>query len=379
MSKQLPKLALVYDAIYPYVKGGGERRFYEMGIRLAKSDFEVHLYGMKFWDGPNVIERDGMYLHGIMKARPLYNKSGKRTISQALLFGLASFKLLGAKFDVIDCSGFPYFSLFPAKLAAVIKSKPLYSTWHEVWGKKYWKEYLGKLGFIGYWVEWMASRLPNTIIANSQHTADLLVTDLGTKRKIAVIPNGINTEIINSVKPSKQTSDIIYAGRLMKFKNLSLLLESISQLKTDGEIYECLIIGDGPDKKRLVNQAKKLKINNQIKWLGFIEDHNEVYALIKSSKVFVQPSKREGFGIVAIEANACGIPVLTTNYPKNATKDLIVDGKNGYIVEPKSTDLADKITNAINKIDKLRLTSTRSTKHLNWKYLSNKQLKVYSI
>src|SRR3569833_2060248 len=124
------KIALVYDAIYPYIKGGGERRFYELGRHLVRQGYEVHFYGMKLWDGPKVITRDGLILHGICKNMPLYTATGRRSITQAIWFGLNSFKLLFARFDVIDCCGFPYFSLFPCKLAALLRRKPLYATWH---------------------------------------------------------------------------------------------------------------------------------------------------------------------------------------------------------------------------------------------------------
>src|SRR5690348_18451910 len=107
MSRPMPKIAFVYDAIYPYVKGGGERRYYELAKRLAAKGYDVHLYGMKFWEGPNVMREGGLTLHGLCHARPLYTKSGRRSITQAVWFGLASLKLLGARFDVIDCCGFP--------------------------------------------------------------------------------------------------------------------------------------------------------------------------------------------------------------------------------------------------------------------------------
>ena len=84
--KPLPKIALIYDAIYPYVLGGGEKRFHEIGRKLAGSGYEVHLYGMKFWQGPKVIKKDGLYLHGMCRARPLYKKNGKRSEKKTTCF-----------------------------------------------------------------------------------------------------------------------------------------------------------------------------------------------------------------------------------------------------------------------------------------------------
>ena len=83
-------------------------------------------------------------------------------------------------------------------------------------------------------------------------------------------------------------------------------------------------------KKRLGVLAQKLNLEKNIKFLGLLEDHDDVYAIIKSSKVFVLPSAREGFGIVVIEANACGIPVITVDHKDNAARDLIEEGKNGF-------------------------------------------------
>ena len=68
-----------------------------------------------------------------------------------------------------------------------------------------------------------------------------------------------------------------------------------------------------------------------------------MYALMKSSKVFVLPSTREGFGIAVIEANACGIPVITIDHKDNAAKDLIEEGKNGFVCELDKEEIAKRI------------------------------------
>jgi glycosyltransferase involved in cell wall biosynthesis len=374
----MPKIALVYDAVYPYVKGGGERRFYEFGTRLAASGYEVHWYGMKYWDGPNTIDLDGIHLHGLCKARPLYTKSGRRSISEAIIFGLSCFKLLFADFDVIDCCGFPYFSLFPAKLAAFLKHKKLYSSWYEVWGKKYWKEYLGILGIFGFWVEKIATKLPDHIIATSKHTADLLQDQFGISNYTIVV-NGVDTKVISKIKKSNNGADVMYAGRLMDFKNLHLIIEALAELRKNGQNLSCLIIGKGPAKAKLQMLAKKFDVEKQIRWIDFLEKSEDVYAYMKASKVFVLPSKREGFGIVVIEANASGTPALTANYSTNAAKDLIKDGVNGYVFEPYAKELASKIKKTIKHYKKLENTSKSLVKNYDWNNLSQDLVDVYSL
>jgi glycosyltransferase involved in cell wall biosynthesis len=372
------KIALVYDAVYPYIKGGGERRFYEFGSRLAAQGHEVHWYCMKFWDGPKVIDHNGMTLHGICKSRPLYTKSGRRSVIQALLFGIASFKLLFADFDIVDCCGFPYFSLFSCKLATVIKRKPLFATWHEVWGKKYWREYLGLAGIIGFRVELLAARLPNHIIATSKHTSIRLQKELGIKRS-TIIVNGVAMAKIAALEPAEREADIIYVGRLMDYKNIHLIIESLAALKHNGTVLSCTIIGKGPAKLKLQKLAKKLDVADQINWLGFLDRSDDVYAHMKASKLLVLPSKREGFGVVAIEANASGTPVLTANFAGNAAKDLIHDGINGYVFEPTSQGLTDSLQKALRELKGLERSTLNYVKAYNWDNLSYELAGVYAL
>jgi glycosyltransferase involved in cell wall biosynthesis len=82
---------------------------------------------------------------------------------------------------------------------------------------------------------------------------------------------------------------------------------------------------------------------------GFVENQDEVFSYFKSSKVFVSSSKREGFGMAALEANACGLPIVTVKYSRNAICDLIAQGETGFISEPTIQDLAEKILIAKNR------------------------------
>lgn len=132
-------------------------------------------------------------------------------------------------------------------------------------------------------------------------------------------------------------------GRLISHKNVDILIKSIKLIKEKNPEIKSLIIGDGPEKKNLEALAQKLNLEKNIKFLGFLENHDDVYALMKSSKVFVLPSTREGFGIVVIEANACGIPVITVNHENNAARDLIEEGKNGFVCQLNEEEIAKRI------------------------------------
>ncbi len=71
-----------------------------------------------------------------------------------------------------------------------------------------------------------------------------------------------------------------------------------------------------------------MNLLENVKFIECIEDHNQLYALMKSLRVFAFPSTREGFGIVVLEANGCGLPVITTDDHQNAARHLIEEGLN---------------------------------------------------
>jgi glycosyltransferase involved in cell wall biosynthesis len=362
-------VALIYDAIYPYVKGGGERRFYEMAKRLSAEGYDVHLYGMKYWSGSSVMVKDGITFHGLCKARPLYTKSGRRRISEAIIFGVSCFKLLTEKLDIIDCCGFPYFSLFPCRLVALVKRKPLYATCHEVWGKKYWREYLGLLGYFGYRVEWLVLKLPSSIIAVSNQTAER-IREIVPGKPIHIITNGVDINHIISLKPSAHNSDIVFAGRLTSTKNVRLLIEAIDILRQVLPEITCRIIGDGPDRNNLEVLVNKLGLKKNVFFAGFIENHDTIIRIMKASRVFVLPSNREGFGLVVIEANAAGLPVVTVDANDNAARQLI-DPDNGIITKPVPSDLAQAIQRALaNKFD--ANTCISSARRYDWNQIIGK-------
>ena len=96
----------------------------------------------------------------------------------------------------------------------------------------------------------------------------------------------------------------------------------------------------------------ELDLNSNVQFTGFVDNWSEVLSYMKSSKVFVLPSVREGFGMVVLEANACGLPVITVRHPQNAACDLVVDGQTGYIAELSEQDVSEKVVQVIDQKEK---------------------------
>ncbi len=355
-------IAFVSDAIYPYNKGGKETRLYEVSTRLAKQGFDIHIYCMKWWPGDANRIENGVHLHGICPLIPLYD-GPRRSIKEGIIFGLACFKLITAHFDVADVDHMPFFPLYSMRIVCWIKGKKMIGTWHEVWGMDYWKEYLGTVkGTVAGLIEKVSLLLPNEIISVSPLTTKKL-KEMGFNGPILTVPNGIDFQKIQLIKPSKIKSDVIYAGRFLSHKNLNILVDAISEVKKKLPNIKCLIIGDGPEKQNLELQIEKLNLGKNVILMPFQEDIADLYALMKSSKVFVLPSTREGFGMVVLEANACGIPVITTNHPDNAAKDLINQfNSNGITCKIDSQTISSSILNLL-KNDGHRLKKSIVTKY----------------
>jgi glycosyltransferase involved in cell wall biosynthesis len=253
-------------------------------------------------------------------------------------------------------------------------------TWHEVWGGRnsYWYKYLGKIGFVGNLVENTVLKLPKLIIAVSNKTvADL--RDAGVRKNIVMIPNGVDLKHIAKVKPSKKKFDALFVGRLIADKNADFLLRALQLTKNRLPNVCCGVVGMGPEAERLAALTKKLGLERNVTFLGFLENDTDVYMLMKSAKVLAFPSTREGFGIVAIEANACGLPVITVKHEMNAAVDL-VDGKNGSVVDFSEQAFAGEMLRILKKPAlrrKMSVYAKKSAKEYDWDKIADNIEDVY--
>jgi glycosyltransferase involved in cell wall biosynthesis len=331
-------IAIVSDAVLPFNKGGKETRIYHLATELTKQGNRVHIYTMKWWDGDNSICIDDVNYHAISKLYPLY-AGERRSIKQGILFGLACFKLIGKKFDLVDVDHMPFFPLYSMWLVCRLKRKPMFATWHEVWGRDYWIEYMGFGGRIASLIERLSIVLPTVITASSEQTGERLTRVLRYEREVTVIPPALDYAKIKPIRPSTQPSEVIYVGRLVAHKNVDMLVRAIAVVKRTQPKVRCTIVGDGPERERIEALVERLGLTDNVIMAGRVESSDEVIGLMKASRVFALPSTREGFGIVVLEAAACGLQVVTFDHEDNAARRLVDDGL-GIVCKPNSRSLA---------------------------------------
>lgn len=333
-----PIVAVVTDAVHPYSFGGREIRYHELSRQLSPQA-DVHMYTMHWWDGPRVVTDGTVTLRAITPLIPLYS-GRRRSMRQAVFFALACLRLLWRRFDVLHVDHIPQFQLFTMRVVATVRRKPLVATWHEVWGPEYWADYLGRGGRLAWWVERMSMRLPDQIVAASAQTAERLVQYLGEDAPVVVAPNGIDLEAVREAQPAPDTTDLVVVTRLMVHKRLDMLLDAVALLHAEGRPVTCRIIGDGPEREALHDQAARLGIAGFVDFRHDVREQKEVYSLIKAGRIFVFCSEREGFGIAVLEALACAVPVVTTSSPDNLAQHLVTRSERGLVCEHTPEALA---------------------------------------
>jgi glycosyltransferase involved in cell wall biosynthesis len=222
-------------------------------------------------------------------------------------------------------------------------------TWHEVWGNKYWDEYLGRFGFLAAAIERLTMKLPDKIIAVSQMTSNRLVTAGVDPKKITLINNFVNAEDIIGSTTNLPNTDLLFVGRLISHKRVDLILEALSLLVLEGIYPTISIVGTGPELENLRTQAREKSIGQQINFYSENLDSNDVWGLMASCKIFVSASEREGYGIAVLEAITAGAKVLVSNHEDNAARFLVSQDLGGIVEEQSPGAWADSIKNGLSE------------------------------
>lgn len=177
-----------------------------------------------------------------------------------------------------------------------------------------------------------------------------------SKNKIIVIPNGINPNLFNPLKTKQiklsKNITICFAGKLIKWHNLEILLEALAEIKKENLQVSLVIIGDGPLKESLKEKASLLKIEKNVFFVGQIP-HEKIPEYIMGSDFCYSGHIAQSIGKVynsplkLYEYLAMGKPVITTK-SDDALK-LIKEGKNGFFFGGSKESLIKAIKSAINK------------------------------
>ncbi len=228
------------------------------------------------------------------------------------------------------------------------------------------------------WVWKLIHRSPDMVTAISTSLAERAERLGVEKSKIVITPNGIDLdEVPEDVE--KQKNRVIIAARLSWAKDHVSLLKAWRLVVDKISEAKLVIVGEGEEREVIEKTIKELNISKSVEMLGFLA-HSETLVEIKKSEVFVCPSLAEGLGNVFIEAQACGVPPIGTRV--GGIPDIIKDGENGLLIEPKNPDLiADAIITLLSDEvlrNKLRNKGLETSRKFSWDIILDSIKNIYS-
>ena len=222
---------------------------------------------------------------------------------------------------VIDVeNGIPFFTPLYIRVPIVLLIHHIHT---DVWQR----EASGLMARVGAFLEGKAMpvcyrKVP--IVTVSESSAKMIRELFGRHGPIDIIYNAISADLQPGRK--SETPEIIYLGRLRRYKSIDVLLRAVSQLDDLAPVIH--LVGQGEDESRLRELAELLGLKN-IFFHGYVAV-DEKMRLLQRSWVAVNPSSMEGWGITNVEANACGTLVVGSDVP--GIRDSVSVGQSGELV-----------------------------------------------
>ena len=333
------RVCLVYDCLFPHTVGGAERWYRNLAERMARDGHHVTYLTLRQWDQGADPGVPGVDVKAVGPRMELYT-GGRRRLLPPQVFGpgvLLHLIFHGRRYDVVHTASFPYFSLLAAAVARPLGRYGVVVDWHEVWTRDYWREYLGRAGAVGVWVQRLCARVRQRAFCFSRLHARRL-RDEGLRGDVTVLEGEYEGEL-GRPAPEPASNGVVFAGRHIPEKRVPALVEAMALLPE----LRCDIYGDGPERGEVERRIEKLGLNGAVRSHGFV-DGDQVQDAVARALCVVLPSVREGYGMVVVEASSKGVPSVVARAPDNAATELVDDGANGFVADsPEPADLAAAI------------------------------------
>jgi glycosyltransferase involved in cell wall biosynthesis len=340
------RVCLVYDCLFPHTVGGAERWYRDLAERLVAEGHEVTYVTLRQWKRGEHADIDARVR--VVSAGPrmaLYTDDGRRRILPPLVFGLGVLAHLlrhGRRYEVVHTCAFPYFSLLAAATARPLMGFELVVDWFEVWSRSYWLGYLGGLGGrVGALVQRLCALVPQRAFCFSQLHSKRLREE-GLRGPVTVL-RGLYAGATEMPTPRPTEPMVLFAARLIPEKQVRLAVAAMALAAERIEGLRGEFLGDGPERAALDAAILEHGLQGIVTARGFTATET-VDAEMRRAMCMLVTSRREGYGLVVVEAAARATPSVVVAGEDNAATELIEEGVNGTIAprgDPQS--VADAI------------------------------------
>lgn len=327
------RVCLIYDCLYPHTVGGAERWYRDLAERLCAEGHDVTYVTLRQWGRGERAQIDPRVR--VVTAGPrmaLYTESGRRRTLPPLVFGAGVLWHLlrhGRRYEVVHTCSFPYFSLLAAGAARRRWGFELVVDWFELWSRSYWREYLGGVGGrVALLVQRLCARVPQRAVCYSQlHAARL--RDEGLRGPITVL-RGLYAGAAEPAEARPTDPVVMFAGRLIPEKQVTLAVAAVALAAERIEGLRGEFFGEGPERAALDAAIAEHNLQGVVRARGFAET-DTVDAEMRLAMCLLLTSRREGYGLVVVEAAARATPSVVVAGEDNAATELIDEGVNGAI------------------------------------------------
>jgi glycosyltransferase involved in cell wall biosynthesis len=193
------------------------------------------------------------------------------------------------------------------------------------------------------------------------------------KQKIKQIKPGVDYELFSPDQSIARENIFLSVGRIQQQKGQLEILNFLNSFKKIENNFKCYFVGgpSGSSGKEYLTElkegVKELNLDTHVEFLGNLPQVN-IKNLLNRSKLLIHTSQFETFGLVAIEANSMGVPVLTTN--NGSMKEIIVNNENGYLaenlVDGNVNTFVKDVLNNDKKFDEIKMNCIEKSKKYDW-------------
>jgi glycosyltransferase involved in cell wall biosynthesis len=350
------RICVAYDCLFPYTVGGAERWYANLASRLAAEGHDVTYLTLRQWPRHESPDLPGLRVVAVGPRLELYTANGRRRIWPPLRFGWGVLRHLsrhGDRYDVVHTASFPYFSVLAAAVARRRRRFRLFVDWHEVWTAAYWREYLGPAGgLVGRRVQQACVRVPQTAFCFSR-LHERRLRELGFRGSLHLL-RGEYAGPLEPIAPEPAEPVVVFAGRHIPEKRVPAAVLAIAAARERVDGLRGILFGDGPERPEVLRLIGELGLDGAVTAPGFVPS-SEVDGVLRRALCLLLPSRREGYGLVVVEAAAVGTPSVVVRDDDNAATELISEGENGFVAPSADPqELAEAIVQASRAGDALR-------------------------